>query len=89
LARRYADQVTFVGVPGRDTIPAMQDFVDEHGLQDVTQAADLDGVVWSALGIPGQPAWAFVDGQTGVTTVEFGELGAERLEAAVRALAAG
>ena len=61
----------------------MLEFVDRHGLGDIDHAADVDGVVWGANGIGGQPAWVFIDGQTGAATTKFGALGEEGLIAGI------
>ena len=64
----------------------MAEFVARHDLGGIAHAADVDGVVWEINGIPGQPAWVFIDGETGETTTQFGALGAEGLTAAVEQL---
>lgn len=64
----------------------MAAFVERHGLGHVRHVADLDGRVWSAFAIPSQPAWVFVDGDTGEHTTTFGALDDEELTAAVSAL---
>lgn len=46
----------------RDQVPAMQDFVARHGLQDMVNIADVEGEVWQHFGVVAQPAWVFVDG---------------------------
>lgn len=58
-----------------------------HELGRVPQVADVDGVVWARLGIVGQPAWVFVDGETGAVTRHLGFLDAAALTARVSALA--
>ncbi|GIU89788.1 MAG: thiol:disulfide interchange protein [Acidimicrobiia bacterium] len=78
LARRRAGEVTFVGVAGRDELDAMREFVDETGTGSFTHVADLDGSVWSAFGVYGQPAYAFVD-DTGGIEVFVGGLGGDAL----------
>lgn len=64
----------------------MAEFVARHGINTIDHAADVDGVVWEANGIPGQPAWVFIDGETGETTQQFGALGADGLTAAIEQL---
>lgn len=75
-----------MGIAGRDGVEAMRDFVERHGLTEVPMAADVDGEVWSAWNVPGQPAWVFLDGQTGESRSAFGALGAQGLQAEVDAL---
>jgi peroxiredoxin len=71
-----------IGVASRDTVEEMEAFVDRHGLADVVNIADPDGVVWDRFGVFGQPTWAFVDGETGEVTVRFGGLGQQGVLAA-------
>jgi hypothetical protein len=87
VARQYDGQVTIVGIAGRDRIDRMQEFVERHGLDGVTlQVADVDGVVWHAYDVFYQPAWVFIDGDTGAEELVRGGLGLEGLEARVAAL---
>ena len=77
------DQVTIVGVSGRDTVAAMLQFVDRHGVDTIDHVADVDGEVWDINGIGGQPAWVFVDGTSGEAATKFGALGEEGLRAGI------
>lgn len=79
--------MTIVGVASRGTVEEMADFVARHDLDHVDNIADVDGEVWAANGIGGQPAWVFVDGDTGETTTQFGGLGVDGLNAAIDELA--
>lgn len=76
------DDVTIVGVAGRDDVGPMQDFVAEHGLEDMTHVVDADGAVWASYGISYQPAWVFIDGD-GTTAVAAGALGYDGLFAGI------
>lgn len=76
------DDVTIIGVAGRDDVGPMQDFVAEHGLEDMTHVVDADGAVWASYGISYQPAWVFVDAD-GTTAVAAGALGYEGLFAGI------
>jgi thiol-disulfide isomerase/thioredoxin len=87
VAERYAQQVTFVGVPGRGELDAMREFVDDTGTGALSHAADLDGSVWSAFGVYGQPAYAFID-DTGEIEVFIGGMGGDALAERVDALLA-
>lgn len=81
-----------MGVPSRDTVEAMRDFVERHGLQDIPQAADVEGRVWAANEVIGQPAWVFIDGDSGSTatvTSHLGALGGEGLAQRIDELLAG
>jgi hypothetical protein len=50
-------------------------------------ASDVEGVVWQRFGVTGQPAWVFVDGETGATELVYGALGDADLRARLDALA--
>lgn len=87
MARSAADEVAVVGVASRDDLAAMEEFVARHGLGDVPQIADLEGVLWGRLGVVGQPAWIFVDSETGAVTRHLGFLDAAALTERLSALA--
>jgi hypothetical protein len=70
--------VRFVGVPGNDSVEAMQAFVDEYGL-GFPQAVTEDGSLWAGFGVAYQPAWVFVD-DDGETTVVPDEIPRADLE---------
>lgn len=78
IAARYADRVQLIGVAGRGELDAMRAFVDETGTGSVTHVADLDGDIWSAFGVYGQPAYAFID-DSGEIEVFVGGLGGDAL----------
>ena len=61
----------------------MADFIARHEVDLIDHAADVDGEIWKRNGISGQPAWVFVDGETGATTTKFGALGEDGLRAAI------
>ena len=85
VARALADlpdDVTVIGVAGRDDVEPMRAFVAEHGLQDMTHVVDADGSVWASYGISYQPAWVFI-GSDGSTAVAAGALGYDGLFAAL------
>lgn len=65
----------------------MEAFVTEHGLEQVPHLADTDGEIWRTFGIPAQPAWAFVDGETGQIERVLGALSPDDLQARIDALA--
>ena len=84
--------MTIIGVPSRDTVAAMRDFVARHDLSHIPQAADVDGEVWAANEVIGQPAWVFVDGasgQTATVTRHLGALGGDGLAARIDELLDG
>ena len=65
----------------------MEEFVARHGLDHVPQVADLDGEVWEQFGIVAQPAWVFVDGETGEADTVLGALTPDDLQQRIDALA--
>lgn len=68
------DDVTIVGVAGRDEVGPMQGFVAEHGLESMTHVVDADGSIWASYGISYQPAWVFIaaDGEAAVAAGMLG-----------------
>lgn len=78
VAERYGSQVNIIGVPGRGELDEMVDFVDDTGTGAMTHVADLDGAIWSAFGVYGQPAFAFID-DDGSVEVFIGGLGGDAL----------
>ena len=57
-----------------------------HDLGHVDHIADVDGSVWARNDVVGQPAWVFIDGETGETRTVFGGLGEDGLNAEIDAL---
>ena len=78
VAERYDDQVRVVGVPGRGELDAMREFVDDTGTGAITHLADIDGSIWSAFGVYGQPAYAFID-DSGTIDIFIGGMGGDAL----------
>lgn len=72
VAEEHAGEVRFVGVAAQDDVPAMQSFVDEHGLQVFAHLADVDAEVWERFGVTYQPAYAFIDADGSVEVVKGG-----------------
>ena len=79
MARRASSDVEFLGMAGLDSEGPMSDFVAKYGL-DFPQAIDTDGTLWPTFGVPAQPAWAFIDGQTGEVKTFLGPLPAAQVE---------
>lgn len=86
LAQRYGYRVTFVGLAGMADKQAMRTFVKDRGVNGFTQVADVDGSVWTKLGITQQASFLFLR-PDGTTDKAMGQLGeqklAERLDALV------
>lgn len=68
-----------MGVAGRDTAAEMESFVERNDVGNIDHVADVDGTVWDINRVPAQPAWVFIDGETGRSFTQFGELGTETL----------
>lgn len=73
MVREYEGQVQFIGMAGRDSTGAMQEFVDRHGLAGIPHAVDTGGNLWAGFGVSYQPAWVFIS-PTGEVTRHFGPL---------------
>lgn len=86
MARQLEGQVTIVGVAGRGDVDDMAEFVTRHELALIDHVADVELEIWQANGIAGQPAWIFIDGETGATSTRFGGLGEDGLRSEIEAL---
>lgn len=77
LLAELPDDVTLVGVAGRDDVAPMREFVARHGLQDMVHAVDVDGSLWARYGVSYQPAWVFLtpDGRAAVAAGALGRDG--------------
>lgn len=73
MARRYGEDVQFVGIPGRGEVQAMREFVKQFSLSDFPHVVDGDGSLWRRFGVPYQPAWVFID-DSGETSRHIGPL---------------
>jgi len=78
IAARYGDRLTVVGVAGRGGVDDMAAFVADTGTGHITHIVDSDGAIWSAYGVYGQPAFAFID-DDGSVQLFIGSLGEEAL----------
>jgi thiol-disulfide isomerase/thioredoxin len=78
VAERFGADITLIGVPGRGELDAMRSFVDDTGTGSITHVADTNGAIWSAFGVYGQPAFAFID-DDGSVEVFIGGMGGDAL----------
>jgi hypothetical protein len=69
LVRDYRDKVQFLAVGSVDTADQIEDFVSYYGLKSVPTAIDTDGSLRTSIGVPGHPAWAFIDEDGGARVV--------------------
>ncbi|WP_395153494.1 redoxin domain-containing protein [Ilumatobacter sp.] len=78
VAEQFGSQVNLIGVPGRGQLDEMVDFVNDTGTGSITHVPDLNGDIWSAFGVYGQPAFAFID-DDGSVEVFIGGMGGDAL----------
>lgn len=83
----YGDDVTFVGVAGRDDLGAVEGFVTERGVGAFQHVYDEELEIWRAFGVSSQPAWVFIDADGNAETL-IGGLGEDGLRDRVEALLA-
>ena len=83
-AKKFADDVTVLGVAWNGTTQAMSDFETRHGLT-FTSVNDADGKIFEQFGIPVQPAWVFIS-QDGSMTTRLGAIDDRTLEAELQKL---
>ncbi len=77
--------VTMYGVPGNSDQAGMEKFVNDYGLGDIVQIVDADGSLWSTFGVPSQPAFALIDDNGEITTIQ-GSLGLDGILDAANSL---
>ena len=87
MQQEFGDQVTILGVAGRDDLRDMEEFVAEYGVGGFEHVADEDVEIWEAYGITSQPAFVFIN-DDGTSETLISALGLEGLTARVEALAA-
>lgn len=89
LAGSYSDRVSFVGVAGLSAdLAAMQDFVDDGGLDAVPHLDDRDGAVYAHFGVTQQYDIGLVTA-AGELEIVTGPLSEGEIRDAVERLAAG
>ncbi|HEX6257755.1 MAG TPA: hypothetical protein VFZ70_18240 [Euzebyales bacterium] len=86
MVQQYDGKIDIIGVASRDQVPAMQEFVARHGLEDMVNVADVEGEIWQRFGVVAQPAWVFLDAETGEGERVLGALSREDLEQRLDAL---
>ena len=80
----YGEQVTFVGVAGRDGLNEIQEFIGRNSVRGFQHVFDDDLEIWREHGVNSQPAFVFIDdsGEVEVLISALGEAGlTERVEA--------
>ena len=77
--------MTFIGVAGRDSEDAVQNFIVNRGLAAFTHLYDEELEIWRGFGIPDQPAWVLINGD-GAVQVIVRQLGVDGITDAVMAL---
>lgn len=71
---------------GRDSVDAMEDFVDRHDLGLIPHAIDDDGSLWRDFRVRAQPAWVFID-RKGRSTMLFGPQSKATIKRSLNAVA--
>lgn len=84
--KKFAADVTVLGVSWNGTTQAMHDFEVRHGLT-FTSVNDDDGKIYKQFGIPIQPAWVFIS-QDGSMTTHFGSIDEGSLKEELQKLSA-
>jgi peroxiredoxin len=82
-----SSDVEIIGVAGRDNAEAMENFVADYALEDMTNLSDESGDIWSSFGVTSQPSWLFIN-DDGTHELVFGRLGAEGLRSRIDTLKA-
>lgn len=85
MDEQYCDDVTFVGVAGRDDLSAITEFIDTLSVGAFEHVVDDDGSVWADYAITTQPSFVFID-DNGTTSTHVGALGVDGLSEALNDL---
>lgn len=83
----FGDQVTIIGVAGRDDLRDMEEFVSSYGVDGFDHLADEENEIWATFGVTSQPAFVFIN-DDGTTETLISSLGLDGLTERVEALAA-
>lgn len=75
---KYGNDVTFVGVAGRDGFEPIADFVDKFEVGAFKHIVDETGQIWDEFRISSQPSFIFIDA-AGEGEVHVGAMGVEGL----------
>lgn len=86
MARRFDNQVAFIGMGGLDSTDSIKGFVDGFGLEFPNTVSE-SGTLWARFGILAQAEWLFVN-QDGTSWIVPLDLDAAQLEEQVRKLLA-
>ncbi len=81
----FAEDVTIIGVAGRDDVATMQEWVIDREVGGFDHIADPDLKVWREYGITSQPAFAFIN-DDGTVESRIGAMGLEGLTARINEL---
>lgn len=81
----YGDQVTIVGVAGRDEMDAIVSFVEDLDVGDFPHAVDSTGDLWRAYGITSQPSFFFLN-DNGDAVGFLGAMGVEGMTEQIEVL---
>lgn len=84
-AAQLPEGVKMYGVPGKSDQAGMEEFVNAYGLGDVVQIVDADGSLWANFGVPSQPAYALINDNGEITTIQ-GSLGLQGILDAANSL---
>ena len=81
----FADDVTVIGVAGRDDADTFQDWITSREVDGFEHIADPDIEVWREYRITSQPAFVFIN-DDGTVESRVGAMGLESLTARVTEL---
>ena len=76
MHEKYEEDVTIVGIAGRDELDAIVAFVDDLGVGDFPHAVDSTGEIWRAYGVSNQPSFYFIN-DDGAATGFVGGMGVD------------
>ncbi len=76
MYEKYGDDVTIVGVAGRDELDAIVSFVEDLKVDQFPHVVDESGALWREFGVTGQPFFYFIN-DDGTAQGYLGAMGVE------------
>ncbi len=85
-ARRYSNQVQFLGIAYEDKRPALKAWLARHGGSSYPTLVDVGGKVAVAYGVYGVPETYFIDGEGVIRTKHVGPIDPQTLKARIEGI---
>ncbi len=77
VQQQFGDQVQFIGVPGLSEPTAMQQFVDDTGVDAFPHIPDNSSALWERFGVRSQRTYVFINDDGTARSGGYGQLEAD------------